>query len=626
MIDIESFISRQLEAWPEAAARFKALEAVETKRVGGYDVQFNPARAVSTRAKVDAASIAARPCFLCARNRPKQQIAIEWEDMEILVNPFPIFPGHLTIAAKAHTPQTLRGRAEQMRRLSRELPGYTVFYNGARCGASAPDHMHFQAVPSRYMRIPRRFYTYELPEGDFNVEEIDPMVNMTCTDGRITVIPRPKHRPDCYGELSVSPAAIDLSGTLIAVSREDFERLDGARVDAILKEVTFQQPVVYVELITERPRLTPLGDGSTEVEGIVIGKDFHWERRQTQRFAGEMLEHDGHLYNRIGVEEYLRSVISSEMSAMSSAELLKAHAVISRSWLLAQMRSTRPLADKGMPAADEAVRGADEICRWFDHNDHVGFDVCSDDHCQRYQGLTRIVSPEAGRAVEATAGLVLAVDGRICDARFSKCCGGAFERFETCWEPRAHSYLTARADKPDEADFPDLTVEATAREWIMSRSEAFCAEAPADALRQVLNDFDTETTPDFYRWTVRYTGAQLAELVCRRSGIDFGEILALEPLERGTSGRICRLRIVGSKRTVVVGKELMIRRWLSESHLYSSAFVVDRDGTDFVLHGAGWGHGVGLCQIGAAMMAERGYDYRAILAHYFPGATLTKLY
>lgn len=614
MIDVEGFIARQLAQWPAAAERFAALKNVETKRVGEYNVQFNPARAVSTAARVDAASIAARPCFLCAGNRPKEQMVLPWEDLEILVNPFPIFPGHLTIAARQHTPQSLRGRVEQMRRLSRELPGYTVFFNGARSGASAPDHMHFQAVPSRYMRVVPDIYTYTLPEGEGLAEEDDPMVNMTCTDGVITVIPRAKHRPACYGQLLVSPAAIDLSGTLIAVRREDFDRLDAERVGEILREVTVRGPQVYVGLISSQPTVTANEDGTTTVDGIVIGKDFHWERRQTQRFAGEVYSVGEQLINRLDVEEYLRSVISSEMSAMSSPELLKAHAVISRSWLYAQMLRTRRLVDPGEPV--DMPDG-----EWFDRDDHVGFDVCSDDHCQRYQGVTRIVSPEVDRAVRETADLVLTSRGKLCDARFSKCCGGAFEEFETCWQPVHYRYLQGKRDWLS-GSLPDLRDEDNARAWILGRPAAFCGDVPYKVKAQVLNDFDRETTPDFYRWTVRYTPAQLAALIAEKSGEDFGEILDLRPLARGTSGRIYRLEVVGTLRRRVIGKELVIRKWLSPSHLYSSAFVVDRDGGDFVLRGAGWGHAVGLCQIGAAMMAERGYDYRRILEHYFPGSEL----
>lgn len=620
MIEIEEFLERQMAVWPEVAARFEALRLVETKRVGDYCVQFNPARVVSTAAKVDAASIAARRCFLCGANRPPQQLALEWEDMEILVNPFPIFPGHLTIAAKAHAPQTMLGRTDQMRRLSRELPGYTIFFNGARAGASAPDHIHFQAVPSRFMKPTSMAYTYRLAPAPFSPEEIDPLVNMVCVDGEITVIPRTKHRPDCYGQLLVSPASIDLCGTLIAVRRSDFDALNASKVESIIREVTFQQPPVYVGLITADPTITAEADGTTTVDGIVIGKDFHWQRRQTQRFGGEMLQHRGQLINRIGLEEYLRSVISSEMSATSSVELLKAHAVISRSWLMAQLRSTRSLADVGVPVGEPPVE-EDEIRRWFDRDDHELFDVCSDDHCQRYQGLTRITSPEVDRAIDATRGLVLTAGGRICDARFSKCCGGAFELFENCWQPQHHSYLAAGRDAIG-AELPDLTDENQARRWILGRPEAFCANVEPAVLGQVLNDFDRQTTPDFYRWTIRYTQAQLSELICRRSEIDFGTILDLIPLRRGVSGRITALKIVGTNATRIVGKELIIRRWLSESHLYSSAFVVDRDGTDFVLRGAGWGHGVGLCQIGAAVMAEKGFGFQEILRHYYPGTEL----
>lgn len=620
MIDIEEFIRCQLQQWPEVRERFEALKNVEIKCVGDYKVQFNPARAVSTAAKVDPASIAARPCFLCKKNRPAGQIALEWEDLEILVNPFPIFPGHLTIPAKEHTPQNLLGRAAQMRRLSMALPGYTIFFNGAKSGASAPDHFHFQAVPSRFMQPSRWAYTYELEPAEFSPEEIDPMVNMICTDGVITVIPRTRHRPECYGALLVSPASIDLCGTLITVRRSDFDTLDEKRVEAIIREVTFQEPPVYVGLITSNPTVIDNADGTKTVEGMVIGKDFHWEQRQTQCFSGEILEHNGQLINRVGLENYLLSVISSEMSATSSPELLKAHAIISRSWVMAQLRSTRALAAQGEPVEAAPVEDG-EIRQWFDKDDHAGFDVCSDDHCQRYQGLTRIVSPAVAAAIEATRGIVLRSHDRICDARFSKCCGGAFELFENCWQPRHHSYLSAGRDYIN-APLPDLSNEDEARKWIISRPESFCGDTPTEVLAQVLNDFDRQTTPDFYRWTRRYSQSELSELINRRSGIDFGTVMSLEPISRGTSARITRLRIVGSKATRVVGKELIIRRWLSESHLYSSAFIVERDGSDFILRGAGWGHGVGLCQVGAAMMAEKGYNFKEILEHYFPDSEL----
>lgn len=633
-MQIEQFLRRQFEQWPEVADRFRALEAVETREVClphsslTYKVQFNPARAVSTRAKVDAASIAARPCFLCAANRPAAQITLEWEDLEILVNPFPIFPGHLTIAARNHTPQSLAGRVEQMKRLSMALEGYTVFFNGAKCGASAPDHFHFQAVPSRFMSVSPLYRSHTIDSNDA-AEASDPMVNVVCTAGKVTVIPRRKHRPDCYGDLHVSPASIDLCGTLIAVSREDFDRLDGARVESILEEVTCSEPQIYVGLTGRDLEFSTDPDsGVHTVNGVTIGDGFHWERRHSFRYSGVMFRlPDGQLINRIGLEEYLKSVISSEMSATSSLELLKAHAVISRSWLLAQLRSTRSLACKGEPVEEPPVAPG-EVRRWFDRDDHHGFDVCSDDHCQRYQGLTRQTTEAVEQAVEATRGMLLMTPGgEIADARFSKCCGGAFELFENCWEPRSHSYLRAGADAPAETvTLPDLTLEAEARRWILSEPQVWCNSADSEVLAQVLNDFDRETTPDFFRWEVRYTPGELSDLIHRRSGIDFGAIEELRPLARGASGRIYRLEIIGSRRRMTVGKELIIRRWLSESHLRSSAFVIDRDcNGDFIIRGAGWGHGVGLCQIGAAMMAARGIGYERILSHYFPGTTLKRL-
>ncbi len=623
-MQIKEFIDRQLAQWPEVAARYRALESVVSKTVTlpsngkPYSVQFNPARAVSTRAKVDAASIAARPCFLCAKNRPQEQISIEWEDLEILVNPFPIFPDHLTIPARKHSPQTLEGRIAQMKRLSLALPGFTVFFNGAKAGASAPDHFHFQAVPSHYMSLNGPFHTYEL--ADEGADAADEMINAVCTDGSLTVIPRSKHRPGCYTEIGVSPAGIDLCGTMIAVSREDFDALTPEKVDEILREVTVHEPQLYVGLTGSATEFIANPDGTWTVPGVRIGDGFHWQRDQTLRYGGHMVRYGERLINRIGLEEYLKSVISSEMSATSSLELLKAHAVISRSWVLAQMRSTRSRACKGTAVGEP--QGADRL-QWFDRDDHQGFDVCSDDHCQRYQGLTRQTSPAVNDAVEATRGEVLMTsEGEIADARFSKCCGGAFEVFENCWEPRHHSYLVAGADAPVDTLLPDLTDETAASRWILTRPAAYCNCEDSDVLSQVLNDFDRETTPDFYRWEVSYGVDELSELIARRSGLDFGTIEALTPKARGTSGRITRLEIRGSRLTMIVGKELLIRRWLSETHLRSSAFVVERRDSAFVLRGAGWGHGVGLCQIGAAMMASRGVDYRTILRHYFPTTTL----
>lgn len=369
---------------------------------------------------------------------------------------------------------------------------------------------------------------------------------------------------------------------------------------------------------------------------VVIGVQFHWERKEDQRFEGNLgfIVEDGRVtaVNTLPVEAYLASVISSEMSATASPELLKAHAVISRSWLMAQIRKHDRL-DSGATAYPAMTETETERIRWYDREDHTNFHVCADDHCQRYQGITRQTTATVARAVAETAGQVLVYDGELCDARFSKCCGGVFEEFENCWEPRHFSYLVARRDNVDPADFPNLKLEAEACKWINSRPDAFCNTSDAEILRQVLNNYDQETK-DFYRWTVRYDAEELSALARERSGIDFGRIIDLQPVERGTSGRLVRLRIVGTRRTMIIGKELEIRRTLSTSHLYSSAFTVEKGAPDpvtgyptsFTLHGAGWGHGVGLCQIGAAVMGARGYDYRAILAHYFPGADLTPLY
>lgn len=377
-------------------------------------------------------------------------------------------------------------------------------------------------------------------------------------------------------------------------------------------------------------------DGTFEIKDVVIGVNFHWERRENQRFSGSarFIIEDGRLtiINILPVEDYLLSVISSEMSAHASLELLKAHAVISRSWLLAQISKNKDITDSG-ETYSACTETADERCKWYDREDHVNFDVCADDHCQRYQGVTRQSTPKVAEAIAATRGQVLMYDGELCDARFSKCCGGVFEQFENCWEPKHYKYLRARLDNVDENNFPDLTVEENATKWILSRPEAFCNTSDAKILSQVLNNYDQETT-DFYRWKVDYTREELSEIACRRSGIDFGQIVDLVPMERGTSGRIVRLKIIGTKRTMIFGKELEIRKTLSNSHLYSSAFVVERHDVDpstnlpasFSLHGAGWGHGVGLCQIGAAVMGARGYDYRKILAHYFVDAEISSLY
>lgn len=375
-----------------------------------------------------------------------------------------------------------------------------------------------------------------------------------------------------------------------------------------------------------------LHSDSFELKDVIIGLHFHWERRENQRFQGglKFIAEKGGItaINIVSLEDYLKSVISSEMSATSSEELLKAHAIISRSWLLAQIQKNKDIAGIYQTSFESPT----EIVRWYDREDHNRFDVCADDHCQRYQGITRQTTELVNTVIDETHGKVITYGHVICDARFSKCCGGIMETFENVWEPIVHPYLQGKADNPGDAPLPDLTMEENANEWIRSSPPAFCNTKDTAILRQVLNDYDCETA-NFYRWKVIYSQEELSSLIRERSGIDYGEIIALEPLERGTSGRIVRLRIIGTERVMTIGKELEIRRVLSPSHLYSSAFVVDATEEDedgipqqFTLTGAGWGHGVGLCQIGAAMMAEKGYNYEEILHHYFPDTKINKKY
>ena len=400
------------------------------------------------------------------------------------------------------------------------------------------------------------------------------------------------------------------------------------------KEIAGRQVVTYVDgqirwqgHLYDELLFEPMHEESDAFEllNVTIGINFHWERKEDQRFMGALkiiVENEKLTgINVIHVEDYLTSVISSEMSATASLELLKAHAVISRSWLLAQIHSLY----SAFTQTDQ------ELIRWYGREDHTHFDVCADDHCQRYQGITRASTEMVRQAIAATRGQVLMWEGNICDARFSKCCGGAFEEFQYCWEGIKHPYLSKQRDSKTGSGLPDLRVESEADQWIRTSPEAFCNTKDKKILSQVLNNYDQETT-DFYRWKIEYKQDELSELILKRSGMDYGQILDLIPVERGTSGRLVKLKIRGSKRTMTIGKELEIRRTLSTSHLYSSAFVIDKaDIVDdvpgrFILTGAGWGHGVGLCQIGAAVMGEQGYPYDTILLHYYIGATIDKLY
>lgn len=368
---------------------------------------------------------------------------------------------------------------------------------------------------------------------------------------------------------------------------------------------------------------------SFDLINVTIGINFHWERKETQRFKGNLkfiVENDKlTAINEIKTEDYLTSVISSEMSATSSEELLKAHAVISRSWLLANLNT---LPDNNRPTIRQTEN---EFIKWYERDTHKNFHVCADDHCQRYQGITKSSTEAVKKAIQETYGEVLMYDNQICDARFSKCCGGVSEDFENVWAEKHFPYLTAIHDSDNSTYFLDLTIEKNAEEWITKSPSAFCNTRDKKTLSQVLNNYDQETT-NFYRWKVDYSQKELSELIRKKSGIDFGEIIDLIPIERGRSGRIIKLKIIGTKQTIIVGKELEIRKWLSESHLYSSAFIVDKSNIvnnipqKFTLLGAGWGHGVGLCQIGAAVMGEKGYKYQDILQHYFKNTELKKLY
>lgn len=658
--DPENFFHRQLQAWPMAAANFAALEGVEQRPVGsdGTMVQFNPARAASTGARTDASSISRRPCFLCAANRPPQQVAADiFPGYEFLVNPFPIFRRHFTIADRRHTPQTIVGREADMYCMALTLQGYCVFYNGPQCGASAPDHAHFQAVPAAELpylvsgKFPFRVIQFTAPTAEEATRLIrsalggsisEPDVNILAraiSPGEVefTVIPRRAHRPDFYGtgdgEMLISPASVDLGGVIITPRRCDFDTLDEGRLADLHRQVCFTDDPEITVGILEAPSIdvrfngpfnrTRRADGtiiyrpenrecSFTLRDVRIGKGFHWERNEHQTFRGALtvmpLDNGSQLaINTISIEEYLKSVISSEMNADSGEEFLKAHAIVSRSWLLAMLsrRGGSDLHRRIIPAGECA--DCEEIVAWHDREEHRLFDVCADDHCQRYQGITRQTNPAVERAVEATRGMVLTYGGKVCDARFSKCCGGRTERFGTCWQDVDVPYLQPVND----------TVEGRAKD--------FCDTTDPAILGQVLNSYDREH-PDLYRWRVELPPDTLPELLREKTGIDFGRIKALTPLTRGESGRISRLRIDGEKRSAIIGKELEIRLALSPSCLKSSAFEVEAltDG-GFRLHGRGWGHGVGLCQIGAAVMGSEGYTARQILSHYFPNTEITHL-
>ena len=759
---ISRFFNRQMEKWADARHRFRDLKHVETHQLSDQlKVQWNPARIVSTGAKIDKKTLGDRPCFLCDKNRPKEQISKQIDErFLLLVNPFPILPVHFTIPARKHQPQSIYKNYGEMHRFLSLHSELMVFYNGPKCGASAPDHLHFQAgtsgilpLQANWQRLSRnltdiislnddekialihdfvvpafviisksedsdealfqRLYKSMPVRGD----ETEPMMNIIAWrkgDEYISVvIPREKHRPEAYfaegdAQMMVSPGALDMSGLIITPREEDFRKLTEESATAILqecgvstdkmnsivtklkasKEAELQvgtsalysydkEPEVKVGIVSgqkihfslNKPYLakgeTVIGeqevefseggvlwngnqyssltfhpqsaDASFSLSDVTIGVNFHWERKETQTFLGTLrfvVESDKICaINELPVEKYLESVISSEMSATSSLELLKAHAVISRSWLLAQMKKHRDVAESGNNFFS-FTKKEDMLIRWYDREDHTIFDVCADDHCQRYQGITKETSPHVAEAIRQTKGQVLLDGDEICDARFSKCCGGVTEEFQYCWEDTPKNYLTAVRDIAlgIESTLPNLTNEEEAEKWIRFNPPAFCNTQDKRILSQVLNDYDQETV-DFYRWKVTLTQEKLQQLIADRQKMDLGSILDMKSVERGTSGRISKLQIIGTEKTFTIGKELEIRRTLSDSHLLSSAFIVDKYDIDeqgvpqrFELVGAGWGHGVGLCQIGAAVMGEEGYLYDAILLHYYQGAEIKKLY
>lgn len=754
---ISKFVGDQLSLWPLACENFRVLKSVQTRNltVRGLEVviQHNPARIVSSAAKTDAASLKARRCFLCRENRPPEQILLPFEGRkgkkyDILVNPYPIFPDHLVIAAEKHEDQSIWKRFVDVLDLSSKYPAYTFFYNGPRCGASAPDHHHFQAtirgrMPlevdvdlemdrmaankgnareiaedtvfeymtavqdaklyhyDRFVRgifvirsrtaksAAKMFYrfldTLPLQEG-----ETEPGMNFITYykkgEYRTIIVLRTAHRSHHYfsdgaDHLTMSPGCADMGGVLIASVREDYDKLTAGLLQEMLDEITYtkemedevkwklsrKQPSISVGIMSGKEiefeifsdgagvRKAVLREGKIEyggalydelyfggqtlstqfaepsfrLHGVTIGVNFHWERQEDQVFAGalKIIVDQGLLYaiNVVGVEDYLLSVISSEMSANASEEFLKAHAVISRSWVMAQIESTgtcsRPAIPEGVGNLPSLVTWLDtlngakgqgiadeghcEYVKWYDHQDHKLFDVCADDHCQRYQGLTRATGKTVAKVIDATWGQTLQYEGRLCDARFSKCCGGKMEKYSVCWEDKDYPYLQPLSDSPGHS----------------VGTECFCDTEDKTILSQVLNNYDQETV-DFYRWKEEYDNASLSALIEKKSGVKIGRIEAMEALERGDSGRIWKLKIVGSEQTLIVGKELEIRRILSESHLKSSAFEAVLDEDRIILEGRGWGHGVGLCQIGAAVMASKGYGYKEILGHYYPGAEL----
>lgn len=676
-MDLSALFDQQLAQWPACREHYNQLADAEQRRLNvdgcEYLLTYNPARARSAKANVSngralSATGEERPCFLCPDALPAEQIKVEVETLPshhkylVAVNPYPIVDHHFTIICQEHVRQDFQGRLWDMAFFADLFPDYLIFFNGACSGASAPDHMHFQAVPKASVpmlswgeeqRI-RLGVTQQLP----HIDESDHKNILTWTEGTFAywlVIDRKAHRPSQYflpeedpQHVVLSPAALEFCGLVPLCREEDFRKMTPAMLSNMLNQCHRHEPMLHVGIMegqqirfSAEERLHSMnylgedqmkdvmdyGSNRAEahemseywchmepftLEGVTIGKQFHWQKQEDQVFRGSLhiIAREGklHAINLIPVEEYLKSVISSEMSATNALELLKAHAIISRSWVLRQLEAH---AAQTLTATDHSTISQSEAqtIRYWDHDDHTLYDVCADDHCQRYQGVNRQDSPLVNQAIEATRGVILAdADGNICDARFSKSCGGRTELFSTCWQDRDYDYLQS-------VDDPYCSPE-------------FIAQLPGGmqaVLGQVLNDYDQQTV-NYHDWEVRYTREQISELLETKLGLGLGTLLHLEPLERGASGRIKTLRLVGSLGTHIIGKELLIRKALSDTHLLSSWFDVEETPDGFCLHGHGWGHGVGLCQIGAAAMALKGFSCEQILAHYYPGAQLKTLY
>ena len=676
---VSHFFSTQLSRWALARENHEALKGVLTRRldIQGFDcpvlIQHNPARIRSTAANVDKSALNERPCFLCPQNRPAEQEAMVLCDgWELLVNPYPILEEHYTIVSTRHQPQTLQGVLPVMQQAQKQLgDDFMIFYNGPHCGASAPDHQHLQA--GRWKGVPLVEYVVAHAAEFTSPTEIAPLgfkvivnvfvkpddqsktclglgmaekrrmksggdlqsysddVNLILVQGLLLIIPRRKHRPSCFfrsdeRQRLISPGALDMCGLLIAPRREDYDNLTPEEVRDILLQCGQQQePTISVGIMRAKEIHYEQHDNEFTLHGVTIGKQFHWEQQEEQRFEGTLrLVPEGDetwAVNDIPLEKYLKSVISSEMNPQAPIEFLKVHAIVSRSWILAQLNRRAQMKKPVSPDNPESPESPESpeypeypekpatpppaLIRWYDREDHTLFDVCADDHCQRYQGLARITDA-AVRATAETRGMVLTFEGNVVDARFSKCCGGVTELYETCWDDTPHPELPSVTDCDEEG-------------------HAYCDTHDDALLRTILNNYDA-STHDFFRWEVHYTSEQLGNIIKEKSGIDFGTITDLIPIERGVSGRISKLKIIGTRRTLIVGKELEIRRILSPTHLYSSCFTPLKNANEWLLKGRGWGHGVGMCQIGAAVMASKGYTCDEILHHYYPSATLEKLW